>query len=129
MPNEDNRIYLEFPASSVQIGLGETITFDNISGFLDSGRVLYDETSLTDELAHLENDKADADSVYTKTEIDNALNLKADKATTYTKTEIDVALDLKADKATLADTSKANALNHLGFYLDENGGLCQVNSI
>lgn len=29
----------------------------------------------------------------------------------------------------MADTSEANALNHLGFYLDENGGLCQINSI
>ena len=29
----------------------------------------------------------------------------------------------------ITDTSEANALNHLGFYLDENGGLCQVNSI
>lgn len=29
----------------------------------------------------------------------------------------------------MADTSEANALNHLGFYLDSNGGLCQVNSI
>lgn len=28
-----------------------------------------------------------------------------------------------------ADTSATNALNHLGFYLDSNGGLCQVNSI
>ena len=28
-----------------------------------------------------------------------------------------------------ADTSVENALNHLGFYLDANGGLCQVNSI
>lgn len=26
-------------------------------------------------------------------------------------------------------TTQANALYHLGFYLDENGGLCQVNSI
>ena len=29
----------------------------------------------------------------------------------------------------ITSTSQANALNHLGFYLDENGGLCQVNSI
>lgn len=32
-------------------------------------------------------------------------------------------------RANMADTTSANALNHLGFYLDENGGLCQVNSI
>lgn len=28
-----------------------------------------------------------------------------------------------------ADTTVSGALYHLGFYLDENGGLCQVNSI
>ncbi len=28
-----------------------------------------------------------------------------------------------------ADTTSANALYHLGFYLDANGGLCQVNSM
>lgn len=32
-------------------------------------------------------------------------------------------------RANMADTSDTNALNHLGFYLDDNGGLCQVNSI
>lgn len=32
-------------------------------------------------------------------------------------------------RADIADTSMENALNHLGFYLDENGGLCQINSI
>ena len=32
-------------------------------------------------------------------------------------------------RAIMADTSEANAMNHLGFYLDANGGLCQVNSI
>lgn len=31
--------------------------------------------------------------------------------------------------ADIGDTSEANAMNHLGFYLDANGGLCQVNSI
>ena len=29
----------------------------------------------------------------------------------------------------ITSTNASNALNHLGFYLDENGGLCQVNSI
>lgn len=30
-------------------------------------------------------------------------------------------------KAVLQDTSDTNAENHMGFYLDENGGLCQKN--
>lgn len=30
---------------------------------------------------------------------------------------------------TMKDTADTNALRHLGFYLDENGGLCQVNTI
>lgn len=30
-------------------------------------------------------------------------------------------------RANMANTSDTNALNHLGFYLDENGGLCQKN--
>lgn len=32
MPNDN--IILEFPASNIEIDLGETITFDQISGFL-----------------------------------------------------------------------------------------------
>lgn len=35
----------------------------------------------------------------------------------------------KQARDNMADTSDTNALNHLGFYLDSNGGLCQVNSI
>jgi len=31
--------------------------------------------------------------------------------------------------AKITDTTESNALNHLGFYLDANGGLCQVNEI
>ena len=42
-------------------------------------------------------------------------------------TNVQDATDELSNKIT--DTSEANALNHLGFYLDENGGLCQVNSI
>lgn len=69
------------------------------------------------------------DETYSRTEVNTALALKADKSDTYTKAQVDTALNAKADKTTLADTSQANALNHLGFYLDDNGGLCQVNEI
>lgn len=83
MANDENKIILEFPATNVEIEFGETITFDNISGFLNSDRVIYDGESLTEEIAHLENDKADT------TYVDEQLELKADKATTYTKTQSD----------------------------------------
>lgn len=59
MANDENKIILEFPATNVEIEFGETITFDNISGFLNSDRVTYNGESLTEEIAHLENDKAD----------------------------------------------------------------------
>lgn len=83
MANDENKIILEFPATNVEIEFGETITFDNISGFLNSDRVTYNGESLTEEIAHLEDDKADT------THVDEQLELKADKATTYTKTQSD----------------------------------------
>lgn len=73
--------------------------------------------------------KADKSDTYTKNQVDSALALKANSADVYTKSQVDTSLALKADKTTLADTSQANAANHLGFYLDDNGGLCQVNEI
>ena len=90
MPNDENKIILEFPASNVEIELGTTITFDNISGFLNSDRVTVDGESLTEKLSAMDSEigeKADADSVYDKTYIDNAftgvnnsLNTKMDKS-------------------------------------------------
>lgn len=53
MANDENKIILEFPATNVEIEFGETITFDNISGFLNSDRVTYNGESLTEEIAHL----------------------------------------------------------------------------
>lgn len=93
MPNEETtKIILEFPASNVKIELGTTITFDNISGSLDSERVTYNGESLTEEITHLEEGKAD--TTYVNTE----LAKKADKTDTYTKTQVDNALNDKADK-------------------------------
>lgn len=45
--------------------------------------------------------KADADDVYTKTEVDDALADKADKDDTYTKQQVDSALASKADKSSV----------------------------
>lgn len=87
MANDENKIILEFPATNVEIEFGETITFDNISGFLDSGRVTYNGESLTEEIAHLEDSKAD------QTYVDTELGKKADKSNTYTKSEVDTLID------------------------------------
>ena len=89
MSNEENRIILEFPASDVQLELGETITFDNISGFLNSDRVTYNNGSLTEKISAMDSEidsKADAEATA------QALATKADaQATTQ-------ALATKADK-------------------------------
>lgn len=45
-------------------------------------------------------EKADANTVYTKTETNNLLNAKANQSTTYTKTEVDTLLNKKANSAT-----------------------------
>ena len=52
--------------------------------------------------------------------------IKATLDGVYTSTQADQKFPTKND---IEDTSIAGALYHLGFYLDENGGLCQVNSI
>ena len=109
MANDENKIILEFPATNVEIEFGETITFDNISGFLNSDRVTYNGESLTDEIAHLEDDKAE------KTYVDEELDKKADKDTTYTKTEVNTRLNNKMDKSNPTGTGKlsvgSNILN------------------
>lgn len=100
MANDENKIILEFPATNVEIEFGETITFDNISGFLNSDRVTYNGESLTEEIAHLENDKAD------ETYVDTELAKKADKTNTYTKSQVDNALNNKMDKANPTGTGR-----------------------
>ena len=38
----ENNIILEFPLTNQEIGLGETLTFDNVSGFLPLSRTIGD---------------------------------------------------------------------------------------
>jgi len=55
-----------------------------------------DTTYTETEVNNLLNAKADQDTTYTETEVNNLLNAKADQATTYTETEVDDLLDDKA---------------------------------
>lgn len=50
-----------------------------------------------------------------------------DKYVSSNNTEYDIRDSEVRD--IIADTSEENALNHLGFFLDSHGGLCQVNEI
>lgn len=69
---------------------------------------LAEQTDLATALA----DKADADTVYTKTETDSLLADKADADTVYTKAETDDLLDAKADSADVyTKTETDNLLN------------------
>ena len=63
---------------------------------------LYDEGGMDDELEL----KADADSVYTKTETDGFLDLKADASEVYTNSEMDVKLEQKADASSVYTRSQ-----------------------
>lgn len=56
-------------------------------------------TSQSSQIATLDEEKADADSVYTKGETDALLAEKADSDAVYTKAEADNLLDAKADSA------------------------------
>lgn len=94
MANDENKIILEFPATNVEIEFGETITFDNISGFLNSDRVTYNGDSLTEEITDLEDSITDLeDSKADTTYVDTELGKKADKSNTYTKSEVDTLID------------------------------------
>lgn len=105
-----------------------------------SGLSNYDDTTVTAAISGLQTDKADADSVYTKTEADallsgkaatvhtheisqvnglqSALDAKADSVDVYTKTEVDSAIDLKADAADLVPFTGAALPGDISGYPD-----------
>lgn len=67
---------------------------------LKNGIDVADVTQIEDAFTAVESDmnaKANADSVYTKSEADTELSKKADAGSVYTKTETDAKLDKKAD--------------------------------
>jgi ABC-type uncharacterized transport system substrate-binding protein len=67
-------------------------------------------------------------SSFVESETNSSITLAADYDSVVTQNSTKL-ITSGAVASILANTSEANALNHLGFYLDENGGLCQVNEI
>ena len=106
---------LKLPADATVEGL----TVHHIQGLSDSlGNLTIDETALLASVQSQIDSKADASTVYTKTELDTIHNSKADASTTYTKTQVDAGLTAKLDTATYdagialkADLSALNATN------------------
>lgn len=85
--------------------------------------------SQTDALLAEKVDAETLDLYYTSDTVDSLLSQKANKSTTYTKSQTDALLETKTDETDVMGTDSSKSMFHLGFYLDENGGLCQVNSI
>ncbi len=79
---------------------GNTVPWGNIIG------TLTDQTDLQDALDL----KADASTVYTKTESDALLSTKADASAVYTKTEADTLLSAKADADTVYTKTETDTL-------------------
>lgn len=76
-----------------------------------------DMTQAQSDISSLQSSKADASSVYTKTETDNLLGAKADASTTYTKTQTDTAIstalsnhDVVVQVATLPATGDSDKI-------------------
>ena len=106
---------LKLPADATVEGL----TVHHIQGLSDSlGNLTIDETALLASVQNQIDSKADASTVYTKTELDTIHNSKADASTTYTKTQVDAGLTAKLDTTTYdagialkADLSALNTTN------------------
>ena len=106
---------LKLPADATVEGL----TVSHIQGLSDSlGNLTIDETALLASVQTQIDSKADASTVYTKTELDTIHNSKADASTTYTKTQVDAGLTAKLDTtaydagiALKADLSALNTTN------------------
>ena len=106
---------LKLPADATVEGL----TVNHIQDLSDGlGNLTIDETALLASVQTQIDAKADASTVYTKTELDTIHNSKADANTTYTKTQVDAGLNAKLDTTTYdagialkADLSALNATN------------------
>ena len=92
--------------------------------------------AIQDELIHLDQDKYDApDSGIPAADLAQAVQLLLTLAgSALQRGDIDTALSPssenpvqnKAIYGKMTSTAQADAIFHLGFYLDENGDLCQV---
>ena len=102
--HDDLRVDDELVVQNLKLPTNATVeglTVSHIQGLSDSlGNLTIDETALLASVQSQIDSKADASTVYTKTELDTIHNSKADASTTYTKTQVDAGLTAKLDTAT-----------------------------
>ncbi|CAL6321722.1 unnamed protein product [Bathycoccus prasinos] len=121
---------LKLPANATVEGL----TVSHISGLSDSlGNLTIDESALLADVNTQIAGKADANSVYTQTELDTIHATFAPASTTYTKTQVDNGLTAKLDTTTKLDTSLAakadlSALNTTNTTLTEKLNISDANT-
>ena len=88
---------LKIPSNGTVTGL----TIAHIDGLSDTLTGTIDETALLASVQDSLDAKADADTVYTTTQLDGFLNSKANATDVYTKTQVNASLANKADSATV----------------------------
>lgn len=88
---------LKIPSNGTVTGL----TIAHIDGLSDSLTGTIDETALLASVQSSLDAKADADTVYTTTLLDEFLNSKVNATDVYTKTQVNASLANKADLATV----------------------------
>jgi hypothetical protein len=88
---------LKIPSNGTVTGL----TIAHIDGLSDTLTGTIDETALLASVQSSLDAKADADTVYTTTQLDGFLNSKANATDVYTKTQVNASLANKADSATV----------------------------
>ncbi|KRM85739.1 hypothetical protein FC41_GL001054 [Lactobacillus hominis DSM 23910 = CRBIP 24.179] len=109
IPDFTNDVLFKFNLMMyVVIGRKDNVTVTVSADDVYTKNQTYSRTEIKELLDELTKDhqkildgKADKDSVYNKTEVDNKLDTKANKSDVYTKTEVDTKLDSKADKSDL----------------------------
>ena len=98
---EQTKDNLEQEASSIKTPeIATKVYVDEIKANLDSDIAIkanQDTTYTKTEVDDIANTKANQDTTYTKTEVDDIANTKANQATTYTKTEVDTRVNAKAN--------------------------------
>lgn len=100
---DDKRFYLYDKESEPDEDLGHYRPLEDSFDFSspEAAAAINEAVDNAPAITELENNKADKDTTYTKTEVDGALEGKADKSTTYTKTETDTAISTAVNNAIL----------------------------